>query len=90
MTRDICAVRHYGGRPFEAVLVGDKQRADSASLLIHGRRGLARRMKIETPQEPGKPPKPPVFVVYANDDGSEPARIAINDLKARYPIPTAD
>lgn len=90
MIKEICEVRRYGGRPFEAVLVGDKKRADSASLLIHGRRGLARRMKIEQPEEPGKPPKPPVFVVYANDDGSENARVAIDDLKKRYPIPKAD
>jgi hypothetical protein len=29
-------------------------------------------------------------VVYANDDGSELARAAIDDLKKRYPIPKAD
>jgi hypothetical protein len=80
MTKEICEVRHYGSKPFEAVLVGDKKRADSASLLIHGRRGLARRNKLDDN----------LFVVYANDDGSELARAAIDDLKKRYPIPKAD
>ena len=78
--KDLCALRHYGGIPFELVLAGDKTRADSASLLIHGRRGLARRSKLDD----GK------FAVYANDDGSKLARIAIDDLKQRYPIPEAD
>lgn len=79
---EIPAVRHYGGKPFDHVYSGQMTKADSVIVLIHGRGGLARRVKDRGGAN--------LFHVFANDKGRDLARKTIENFKAKLAIPKAE
>jgi len=79
---DIPPVRHYGGKPFDHVYSGGMTKADSVIVIIHGRGGLARRVKDRGGAD--------LFHVFANDKGRMRARETIEKFKAQLAVPKAD